>query len=270
MRLFRKIPDWLIYLALLVIIIGNVMGKSRPDHVPIAPPELGEALPNMRPTDPALIVEIDAPHAGMGTAFAVDNDGTWITARHVVDSCDKVLLKLGGLKYVEVDKVDISQNTDVAVLTSHWKREPLARDVNNRRQTGERGYFMGFPQGKPGEVAGKLIGRHRMLIRGRYRSAEPVLAWAEIGRSRGLTGSIGGLSGGPVFDKDGEIIGLVSAESSPRRGRVYTVAPRSLAKSLPPLMQLPDADPVALDTYGQIADKYRRERRIAKVICMLD
>jgi len=269
MRIIRIIPDWLIYLFLLVIIIGNVMAKSRPEVEPMAPPELGPALPNARPSDPALIVEIDAPHSGVGTAFAVDNNGTWLTARHVVDSCDTVGLRLGGGKQVIMDKVSVSKDSDTAVLTSRWKRTPFARDFLSIRQKGERGFLLGFPQGKPGEVAGQLIGRHRMLIRGRYRTTEPVLAWAEIGRSRGLDGSIGGLSGGPIFDKDGEIIGLVAAES-PRRGRVYTVAPASLAKVLKPMSINPTSDPIAMENYGRRADAYRRSRRIAQVVCLVD
>jgi len=267
-RIVRSIPDWLIYFLLLVIIIGNVMGKSGTDTAPMMPPELGPALPNAKPSDPTLIVEIDVPHSGVGTAFAVDNEGTWMTARHVVDSCSSVGLRLGGNKLVKMDVVKVSGDTDTALLISRWKRAPLARDFTSRRQIGERGFLIGFPQGRPGEVAGKLIGRQRMLIRGRYRTAEPVLAWAEIGRSRGLEGSIGGLSGGPVFDKDGEVIGLVAAESV-RRGRVYTVAPGSLAKALSPLRNQPKSDPIAIENYGRRADSYRRDRRIAQVVCLV-
>ena len=269
MRIVHFIPDWLIYFLLLVIIIGNVMSRSDKGGVSMPPPQLGPALPNAKPTDPSLIVEIDAPHSGIGTAFAVDNDGTWMTARHVVDSCSSVGLRLGGNTQVKMDVVKLSNDSDTALLISRWKRAPLARDFASRRQIGERGFFIGFPQGRPGEVAGELIGRHRMLIRGRYRTAEPVLAWAEIGRSRGLEGSIGGLSGGPVFDKDGEVIGLVAAES-PRRGRVYTVAPSSLAKVLAPLSTAPASEPIAIENYGRQADSYRRARRIAQVVCLVE
>ena len=268
-RIIRHIPDWLIYFLVLVVILGNITMRYKPEVAPMPPPELGPALPNVKPTDPTVLVEINARHSGVGTAFSVDKKGTWLTARHVVDSCDTVGLRLGRGKMVAVEKVDISKIHDIAILTTHWKRTPLARDFNSRRQIGERGFLIGFPQGRPGEVAGELIGRHRMMIRGRYRSLEPVLAWAEIGRSRGLKGSIGGLSGGPVFDKDGEVIGLVSAES-PRRGRVYTVAPRSLAKALKPLDSVLEHDDMAIENYGRRADSYRRERRIAQVVCLVD
>ena len=269
MRWLRKFPDWLIYLILLVVIMANIMNRGQEFNTPMPPPELGPALPNTKPSDPTVLVEIDAPASGIGTAFAVDSGGKWMTARHVVDSCDQVGLVLSRGQYVKMDKVMLSPDADIALLTSRWKRKPLARDLGTRRQIGERGFFIGFPQGQPGEVAGKLLGRHRMVIRGRYRSSEPILAWAEIGRTQGLIGSLGGISGAPVFDNDGELIGLVSAES-PRRGRVYTVAPRSLANALTPLSKKPERNPINFNNYGQRADSLRRSRRVAKVVCLVD
>ncbi len=269
MRWLRKIPDWLVYLVLLVIIMANLMNRGQEFNTPVPPPELGPALPNTRPSDPTVLVEIDAPASGIGTAFSVDGAGLWMTARHVVDSCDQVGLALNRGQYVKMDNVTVSPDADIALLRGRWKRKPLARDFETRRQIGERGFFIGFPQGQPGEAAGKLLGRHRMVIRGRYRSSEPILAWAEIGRTQGLKGSLGGLSGAPVFDKDGEVVGLVSAES-PRRGRVYTVAPKSMANALEPLRIDPKSEPVTLGNYGQRADSLRRSRRVAKVVCLVD
>ena len=105
-----------------------------------------------------------------------------------------------------------------------------------------------------------------MVVRGRYTNEESVLAWSELGRSRGLSGSLGGMSGAPVLDKDGEIIGVVSAES-PRRGRIYSVAPRYLRG----IITDPGTgvEPLDLDSYGQNADRLRRDRRVAQVICLV-
>jgi len=76
------------------------------------------------------------------------------------------------------------------------------------------------------------------------------------------------MSGGPVLDADGEVIGVVAAES-PRRGRVYTVAPKSLKPVIPKGVR---AEAIAISdaTYGLEADRYRRERRIAQVICSVN
>jgi S1-C subfamily serine protease len=268
MRFLRLIPDWLIYALLLAVILYTANTRSSRQDAPAPPPVLGPALPNTRPSDPNIVVEIDKPASGVGTAFSIGSDGAWLTARHVVDSCDQIGLKIDQAKYVKVSDADISKTTDTAILTSRWRRPALAQDFNSKRQLGEVGFFIGFPQGQPGEVAGKLIGRRRMVIRGRYRSNEPILAWAEIGRSRGLKGSLGGLSGGPVFDSDGEVIGLVAAES-PRRGRVYTVAPQSMAARLTPPKKPGRTQAISLSDYGRRADQMRRARRIAKVVCLV-
>ncbi len=251
------------------MILFNAMGRSNQKLAPAPPPNIGPALPNVLPSDPTVVVEIEAPTSGIGTAFAVDNKGTWVTARHVVDSCDQVGLRMGSGKYVKVNVHKVSTRSDTALLRSKWTRPPLARDFSTRRQIGEAGFFIGFPQGSPGEVSGSLFGRRRMVVRGRYRTSEAILAWVETGRSRGLKGSLGGLSGGPAFDHDGEVIGIVAAES-PRRGRIYTVAPSSLDTLLAPLNAAPKSDPIALNNYGQRADKYRRTRRIAQVVCLVN
>lgn len=269
MRFLRRIPDWLVYSLLLSIILTSANNRSSGRDAPMPPPELGPALPNARPSDPSVIVDIEKPKSGIGTAFAINNDGTWLTARHVVDGCDQVGLRVGSNKYVKTAKTTVSAATDTALVSSDWKRPPLARDLETKRQVGERGFFIGFPQGQPGEVAGKLLGRHRMLVRGRYKSDEAILAWAEIGRTSGLKGSLGGISGGPVFDSDGEVIGIVAAES-PRRGRIYTVAPTSLSDILTPLESEPKRDPISMENYGREADKYRRTRRVTQVICLVN
>ncbi|MEP1231639.1 MAG: serine protease [Litorimonas sp.] len=232
---------------------------------PISTPELGPMLPSESPRDDQVLVNIDAPSSSVGTAFAINNTGQWMTARHVVDGCDDIGLKIGKNQTLRV-KAAISQEADLAVLSSAWTRPPLPNDLNSSRQIGEAGYFFGFPQGRPGEAIGKLLGRNRMIVRGRYTSDEAILAWSEIGRTNGIFGSLGGLSGGPALDKDGEIIGVVTAES-PRRGRIYTVAPLHLRNHIKP--QNIKTNPLKLSAYAPIADQLRRDRRIVQVICMV-
>jgi len=262
----RFTPDWLIYGTIVLLIYLNATRAARHDFPhPPPPEELGELLPGESPRDPTVLVDIDAPTSGVGTAFAIDSDGNWLTARHVVDGCDNVGLKIGAERGMRLEK-DISKDSDAALLKSTWKRQPIPIDATSQRQMGEYGFFFGFPQGKPGEAIGSLIGRHRLMVRGRYNTEEAVLAWTELGRTKGLNGSLGGLSGGPVLDKDGEVIGIIAAES-PRRGRIYTVAPKNLREYTPDETVI--AEPIDAQRYGTYADRYRRDRRIAQVICLV-
>lgn len=263
--MWRKIPDWLIYLVIIIAIYANANRASQKIDAPHPPPELGPMLPNETPRDERIIVNVERESSGIGTAFAIDESGKWMTARHVVDSCDQVGIKISGRQVMRVESF-VSKDSDTAILTGLWERKPLASDLYSKRQIGEHGFFFGFPQGRPGEVVGALLARNRMIVTGRYKSNEAILAWSEIGRTRGLFGSLGGLSGAPVMDEDGEVIGVVSAES-PRRGRIYTVAPENLQDLIKKTSK--DAQALSLQSYGLQADRLRRERRIAQVICIV-
>src|SRR5690606_10600428 len=103
---------------------------------------------------------------------------------------------------------------------------PLAVEAPLRQ--GQRAFHPGFPQGAPGEVTSRLLGRETLRISGRGARDEPVLAWAEVGRTDGLAGTLAGLSGAPAVDRQGRVIGVTIAEA-PRRGRIYTTAPDTLA-----------------------------------------
>ena len=264
----RTVPDWIIYSGLLSIFL--ILAFSVRQDVVIAEipesPKLGPMLPSDSPRDELVLVDVAPSQSSVGTAFSINKKGLWLTARHVVDGCDRVGLRIGLGRTISVD-AKIVQNSDLAVLSSDWVRRPLPADLNSQRQVGEIGYFFGFPQGRPGEVVGSLISRGRMKVRGRYTNEEAVLAWSELGRSRNLTGSLGGLSGAPVLDKDGEVIGLITAEA-PRRGRVYSVAPKYLRG----IITEPGTgtEPVSLETFGVTADKLRRDRRVAQVICLVE
>lgn len=260
-------PDWLVYGLVLLAIIWTSYGVEDDIILPDPPdtPELGPLLPSESPRDEVVLVDTAPAQSGMGTAFAINDSGMWLTARHVVDSCDRVGLRIGVGRFIPAE-YQIVTDSDLAVLRTDWTRRPLPADLETRRQVGEVGYFFGFPQGEPGEVVASLIARNRMVVRGRYTNDEAILAWSELGRSRGLFGSLGGLSGGPVLDRDGEIIGVVTAES-PRRGRIYSVAPRYLRGIITDPGK--DREPLSIDSYGQSADKMRRDRRVAKVICLV-
>jgi S1-C subfamily serine protease len=209
-----------------------------------------------------------------GTAFTIA-EGVWMTARHVVDGCARVGLVVADDNGVLASGVTLAENADLAVIRAPLETPPLAVDLDEtRRRLGDAVFLVGYPQGVPGEVAGKLLGREVMQVRGRYMTREPVLAWAETSRTQGISGTLGGISGGPAFDDDGEIIGVTVAEA-PRRGRIYTAAPSSLTAALATAAAMPDAAAapardLSEETYGLEARLLRRELRVAKVQCLVE
>lgn len=271
---FPRLSDWLVYLAIIVaVVVVAIARRERADAPPPPPPAAGDGLPlgPASPFDPSVIVEAPAtPEPGSGTAFSIDDRGVWITARHVVDGCRRAAVVVADGRGVAAD-VRIDPRGEVAVLTTEGGAAALPVAVGRTLRRGERAYHPGFPQGRPGEATSRLIGRENMVIRGHGERTEPVLVWAETGRTDQLRGSLAGLSGAPALDDSGRVIGVTVAES-PRRGRIYTTSPETLVSALKAANERPQAgavgESVTTTNYGIVADSLRRDLRVARVLCL--
>ncbi|MEZ5945542.1 MAG: serine protease [Hyphomonas sp.] len=265
--------DWVLYLVVFGVLVFSLYSQDRHADAPEAPPSVlesdGPMLPPPSPLDEQVLVQVDAPKDGIGTAFAVNRKGQWITARHVVDGCDSVGLLVAPGQYVPVESVSVDADHDLALLSTGRSPNPVTLDLGTPLTLGTEGYHVGYPQGRPGEVATRLMSRSKLITRGMRDGSEPILAWAEIGRTRGLDGTLGGISGGPVFDHQGRVRGVVVAES-PRRGRIYTAAPDSVEAFLTSLgVEQEDgpAEAFSVESYGPSSDNARRRLQVVKVAC---
>lgn len=271
---FPRPPDWLIYLAIVFgLIVAAVLIKSPADAPPPPPPMPGAAaqvLAAASPFDPAVVVRTPSrPGEGAGTAFSIADSGVWLTARHVVEGCRAVVVAIQPGSGVSA-QVRIDPNAETAVLITRGGAPALPLAPESELKRGLAAFHPGFPQGQPGEAATRLVGRERLYPRGRDGGVEPVLAWAEIGRTEGLSPSLQGLSGAPALDAEGRVIGVTIAQA-PRRDRLYTTTPAALAAALKLAgirsMATP-GEPLTTDNYGRIADDLRRDLRVAQVVCL--
>lgn len=207
----------------------------------------------------------------MGTAFAVDRDGAWLTAEHVTHGCSRIGLEDG--RYARpVSRVVESREADAA-LVSDSLSSPDALPLSTRPPPpGTPGYHMGFPAGEPTLVLSELIGS-ASARRGRSDVTQPVLAWAERGRIPEGDGTLSGISGGPVFAEDGHVVGVNSA-STDRRGRILTTAPDAIGR-LTRASRAVDDRPVAYP-FASIADAEARfagwldQGVIRRIFCDVD
>jgi serine protease Do len=238
-----------------------------------AEPERGETLPAPNPFDDRSIVEAeDAVNWSSGTGFAIASGGVWLTAKHVARGCDRLgILNENGETRVKAQALYISDIADVAIFQTEGGPTPLALDLDETDiKIGSRGFHVGYPQGKPGEVTSRLIGRELMLTRGAWQGKEDTLAWAETGRSDGLSGTLGGLSGGPAFDSKGNVIGITIAEN-PRRGRIVTTSAASIAAALSVAGIVPQGRPLDVSRNlmsSRTARKLRADLKVVQVICL--
>jgi S1-C subfamily serine protease len=270
---FPRLPDWLIYAAVVVALLIAALGRQERTDAPPAPPTTeaeGAVLAAASPFDPSVVVQVgDKTEAGAGTAFSLSQSGVWITARHVVEGCSQAAILVGpGQGVAATVKIDPAAET--AILTTDGGAAPLPLALDQRLRRGERAFHLGFPQGRPGEASSRLLGRENLVVQGRGARTEPVLVWAETGRTDGLKGTLGGLSGAPAIDDQGRVIGVTIAEA-PRRGRIYTTSPETTARFLGERAHLAagaQGQAVNADNYGRVADDLRRGLRIAQVVCL--
>lgn len=268
-------PDWVIYVLVLAALIGLSLGQRENADAPPAPPppdEMeGALLGPITPFDPAVTVNApDIPfQPASGTAFSIADEGLWVTARHVVEGCRRPAIMVGGGRAVAAD-VRLAPRADIAVLQTAGGPAAIPLVTGQPLHEGQRAFHPGFPQGRAGEVTSRLLGRETLHVRGRGQRDEPVLAWAEVGRTDGLGGTLAGLSGAPVLDRQGRAVGVTIAES-PRRGRIYTTAPDTFGPAVRGLQTAGEpltGRTIHIENYGVVADELRRELRVAQVVCL--
>lgn len=269
-----RIPDWLIYigvLALLWFVLSRLDERADTTDAPPGYKYSAPLLPEASAFDPEILVDVGPQATGAGTAFSVSTDGWWFTARHVVDSCEQVAVLVGGGLASPVKEIKVLDGTDLALLKTPRGPASLALKFEEKDlRLGQIAFHFGFPHGAPGEAASRLIGRERLVARGRYMIDEPVLTWAEIGRSGNLFGSLAGISGGPVLDAAGQVIGVTLAESV-RRGRIYTASPSTLGKLLAANRIEARGRPagrISEENYGLTNDKLRQALSVAQIVCV--
>jgi serine protease Do len=260
----------------------------RPVPAPVAPtPKLApqppasvegrvrRPLPGASPGDPLFNVTVEPFRPGMvsaGTAFSIGS-GLWLTARHVANrGCRQIVLLVDGVRTL-AEIVFLHPNADLAVLRTSRRAAPALPLSAAPLTEGETGYAFGFPGGNLGGTEDSLMGRARMHLGGRLEGTAAVLTWAEIRRDPDTLEALGGISGGPMFDENGYIVGIFVA-SSVRRGRNHTVAPEMLRDipseaSLFPGRTMP-AGEVAAHPVSLLATAaaLSRDSRIAKAICI--
>ena len=210
-----------------------------------------------------------------GTSFYIGND-LWMSARHVINNeCAHIIMIVRG-KNVDAQIKYLDQNADLAVVRAQVPNVPALPLETDEMQGDDAGYAFGFPQGVLGGTAGTYLGRTRLKLGGFLSGSAPVLAWAETSRFPNELDSIAGISGGPVIDEKGNVIGIIVA-ASVRRGRDYTVAPEILRTALEQLggTAQVQVDPIPVRnlvsppvTISASADAMNNSARIVETYCI--
>ena len=207
---------------------------SSPHAAPLVAPERVRRPPLLAPsaTDPLFSVDVQVLKSGavtLGTAFSVDSGGVWLTARHAANaSCQQLVMVVDG-RQMPASIAFLHPDADLAVVRT-GRGAPAVPLSAGPLAIGDTGLSFGYPTGVLGATEDTLMGRTRMQLGGRLAGVGSTLTWAEGRRFPDTLETLGGMSGGPMFDESGRVIGIVVAASM-RRGRLHTVAPEMLAEA---------------------------------------
>ncbi|KRB86078.1 hypothetical protein ASE00_04880 [Sphingomonas sp. Root710] len=236
--------------CLLAASIGMaVMFASRPAPAPGADGfhETGRIVasvgsPRRPPPASALPVYYERPAeldlSRQGTGFVIAPQGVWATAAHVTDRCGTIRFLVDQRTTPPVATPAVPLGQDISLITGGI-RSPMALSLSgDAPRAGAVGYHMGFPMGTPGLIGSRLLGRTSAVRHGGQTDA--VLAWVEDGSAKNGITELDGLSGGPVLDDRGQVVGIVSMASE-RRGRILTAMPAPVRRWLAAQPAQPDA-----------------------------
>ena len=139
----------------------------------------------------------------LGSGFIIDEKGIVITNNHVIKDADDILVRVNGDKEYEASIIGKDPLSDIAVLQIKSKDKfiPVKFGNSDKARIGDWVIAIGNPFGLGGTVtAGIVSARNRNIGMTRYEDF--IQTDASINQ---------GNSGGPLFNMDGDVIGINTA-----------------------------------------------------------
>ena len=153
------------------------------------------------------------PMTGLGSGFIIDKKGIIVTNNHVIEGADEITVIMSNQQKFKAELLGRDPKADLAVL----KIDPGATELiavnwgdSDAMRVGDWSIAIGNPLGLGGTVtAGIISAKSRDINNGPY--VKFLQTDASINR---------GNSGGPLFNIDGEVIGINSAIISQTGGSI--------------------------------------------------
>ena len=141
--------------------------------------------------------------AALGSGFIIDEKGIVITNNHVIQDAEDIVVRVGGDKEYKATIIGQDPLSDIAVLQIDSKEKfiPVSFGDSDKARIGDWVIAIGNPFGLGGTVtAGIISARNRSIGLSRYEDYIQTDASINSGNS-----------GGPLFDMNGDVIGINTA-----------------------------------------------------------
>ena len=141
--------------------------------------------------------------SALGSGFIIDEKGIVITNNHVIKDAEDIIVRVNGDKEFKAKVLGADPLMDIAVLQleTDEKFKPVAFGNSDKARIGDWVIAIGNPFGLGGTVtAGIISARNRSIGLSRYEDFIQTDASINSGNS-----------GGPLFDMEGNVIGINTA-----------------------------------------------------------
>ena len=144
--------------------------------------------------------------SSLGSGFIINKNGTIITNNHVINNAEDIVVRVGNKEYVaKVLGADPYSDLAVLKIDANEKFTPVKFGNSDKARVGDWVVAIGNPFGLGGTVtAGIISARNRDINLTRYDDF--IQTDASINQ---------GNSGGPLFNLDGDVIGINTAIIAP-------------------------------------------------------
>ena len=141
--------------------------------------------------------------AALGSGFIIDEKGIVVTNNHVIQDAEDIVVRVNGDKEYKAKVIGADPLSDIAVLQLITKEKfiPVQFGNSDRARIGDWVIAIGNPYGQGGTVTSGIISaRNRSIGLSRYEDYIQTDASINSGNS-----------GGPLFDMNGDVIGINTA-----------------------------------------------------------
>lgn len=141
--------------------------------------------------------------SALGSGFIIDEKGIVVTNNHVIDGAEDIVVQVNGEKKFNAKVVGADPLSDIAVLQLETKEKfiPVKFGDSDKARIGDWVIAIGNPFGLGGTVTSGIISaRNRSIGLARYEDYIQTDASINSGNS-----------GGPLFNLDGDVIGINTA-----------------------------------------------------------
>ena len=141
--------------------------------------------------------------SALGSGFIIDEKGIVVTNNHVIQNAEDIIVRVNGDKEYKAKVVGADPLSDIAVLQLETKEKfvPVKFGDSDKARIGDWVIAIGNPFGLGGTVTSGIISaRNRSIGLSRYEDYIQTDASINSGNS-----------GGPLFDMNGDVIGINTA-----------------------------------------------------------